>query len=507
MNALKPLLWAGSAAALICALASCGGDDDADLEVSQGTVIQNVNVVNTRDGSIRGGMTVVFDSGGIRTVRAVSKLRISGSAQRVDGSGKYLVPGYLDMHTHALNSADPATTTWPLMIANGITGIREMSGSAATITRAAQLNADRTAGRIDAPEVVQMAGDVLVGVATAAQGVALVQQQKAQGAGFVKLVSASRDATLAILAEARTQGLGVAGHLSTSMTAMEQSAAGWQAIEHLGGGTGILLDCASNAAAIRQAILVGSVRPPFPPTFTISPLLYQGANAPFYQQVHDGFSESTCQSVVSTLTANGSWHVPTMIRLRTMQTSDDAAWLSDPHLRYVDPTLRALWQSLAQQYASTVSATDRASLAQYYDTQKQLLRLLKQGGAKMMAGTDLSGIWVIPGFSLHQEFRELTAAGLTPLEILQMTTLNGAEFLQRQASMGTVDEGKNADLVLLDADPIADAGNLEKIAAVVLRGKLFDRNALDRLKQGVADAAASAPLRSPSAVIDHSHVD
>ncbi len=99
--------------------------------------------------------------------------------------------------------------------------------------------------------------------------------------------------------------------------------------------------------------------------------------------------------------------------------------------------------------------------------------MLKQNGVKMLAGSDFGGIWLIPGFSLHQEFHELAASGFSPLEILQMTTLNGAQFMHREATMGTVDEGKNADLVLLDANPIKDVANLDKIAAVVLKGKYF----------------------------------
>jgi len=112
-----------------------------------------------------------------------------------------------------------------------------------------------------------------------------------------------------------------------------------------------------------------------------------------------------------------------------------------------------------------------------------------------------------PGFSLHQEFRELAAAGLSPLEVLQMTTLNGAEFLKRETTMGTVEVGKNADLVLLDANPMADVANLGRISAVFLRGKHFPRAALDQMKAAMAAAYAAQPLQSFSAISDPNHVD
>ena len=106
---------------------------------------------------------------------------------------------------------------------------------------------------------------------------------------------------------------------------------------------------------------------------------------------------------------------------------------------------------------------------------------------------------------MHQEFRELAAAGLSPLEILQMSTLNVAEFLHREATMGTVDEGKNGDLVLLDANPIADVANLSKISAVVLNGKYFSQPQLEKLKADVATAYEAQP--ASAAVVDRTHND
>jgi Imidazolonepropionase and related amidohydrolases len=132
-----------------------------------------------------------------------------------------------------------------------------------------------------------------------------------------------------------------------------------------------------------------------------------------------------------------------------------------------------------------------------------LPKLLKQNGVKMLAGSDTAVIanWCIPGFSLHQEFALLAASGLSPLEILQMTTLNGAQFLGREATMGTVDQGKNADLVLLDANPIADVANLDKISAVFLKDKYYSRVALDKLLSDVAAAYAAQPLKDSTAWI------
>ena len=135
--------------AIVCVtgviVVACGGDDS--IEITQGTVIQNVTVVSTRDGSLATDMSVVVDAGKIQKITK-KYVRASGMAQAVDGTGKYVVPGFLDMHEHSMAAVDSQPTYWPLMVANGVTGVREMGGSAALIARARQLNLDSAAGRV-----------------------------------------------------------------------------------------------------------------------------------------------------------------------------------------------------------------------------------------------------------------------------------------------------------------------------------------------------------------------
>ncbi len=489
MKSLSKPLSSVAAVAISLVLASCASPGVEPLEVTKGLVVRNVNIVNTRDGSTSSQMAVVIEGGSIRKIAPDRAIRTSGTVQTVDGSGKYLVPGFLDMHTHAMAAADQPITFWPLLIANGITGIREMAGSPEVIKRVSQLNADSAAGRVDAPEVLLVSGPLVAGIPAPAIAIAQVQQQKAMGAGFVKIVAGSRDVILAVLAEAKAQGLGVAGHLSLGVTAIESSEAGWRAIEHLGAGMGILLDCATDAANIRQAIVSGGgAQVPFSLAAVVSPLRFRALDAPFYQRIMDTYNEAKCQEVSRAFVKNETWQVPTLIRVRTMAFSDDQGYRTDPNLAYIDKGRRALWEGLAQQYSSSVPAPAATIFRQYYSLQEKLTKSMKQSGVKMLTGSDLGGIWVIPGFSLHQEFKALAAAGLSPLEILQMTTLNGAQFMNREASMGTVDEGKNADLVLLDANPVEAVANLDRIAAVVLKGKYFSKDALDKMKSDVASA-------------------
>lgn len=169
-----------------------------------------------------------------------------------------------------------------------------------------------------------------------------------------------------------------------------------------------------------------------------------------------------------------------------MRLGDDPLYTQSPDLRYVDMTRRAFWNSVATMFSQKVSAKGRETLRQLGELELKLTKTFEECGVKMMTGSDFGGGWVIPGVSLHQEFDLFEKAGLTPLRILQMTTWNGAEFLTRESTMGTVDEGKDANLVLLDSNPLESAQNLHTIHAVLRAGSLYPKQSLEDLKEQVA---------------------
>lgn len=142
--------------------------------------------------------------------------------------------------------------------------------------------------------------------------------------------------------------------------------------------------------------------------------------------------------------------------------------------------MRRLWETVAQQYSAGLSPNAKETLHRMFALQSKITRLFDQAGVKMLAGSDCGGsAWGVFGVSLHQEFDLLAEAGISPLKVLQMTTLNGAEFYGRQANAGSVEEGKGADLVLLDEDPMKSVQNLHKINAVVRGGIYYSSDALD----------------------------
>ena len=177
--------------------------------------------------------------------------------------------------------------------------------------------------------------------------------------------------------------------------------------------------------------------------------------------------------------------------------TDDPAFQVDPNLAYVDKIRLATWTQLERTFAN-LTPSNKTALRQTYALQQSVTKMLKQSGVKMLTGSDsgVASVWVVPGFGLHDEFHELATAGLSPLEILQMTTLNGAEFLNREATMGTVEMGKTADLVLLEGNPVEDSANLDKVSAVVLKGRFLDKATLAKMKSDAATAykASTTPV-------------
>ncbi len=337
------------------------------------------------------------------------------------------------------------------------------------------------------------------GITTPALAVAEVRERKRAGTDFIKVINVSRDVFLATMEESKKQGLDVVGHLFPPVSGTDASNAGMRAYEHLGALLGnILLDCSTDETAVREGLIAQAIapgrQPESPPTpefiqrvLTTPTITLRQGEVDLIQHAIDAYSEDRCRTLATLLAKNETWQVATLIRLKTMLMPDLPEFQNDPNLKYVAPAVWNLWQDALQIYNRTVADT-KVTYKALYEHDLKMVGLFNRAGVKIVAGDDLGGGWVVDGFGLHQEFRELAKAGLSPLEILQTTTLNGAEFLRRTTTMGTIEEGKNADLVLLDANPVDSVENLDRIWGVVLKGRYFSKSALDKMKDDVAAA-------------------
>lgn len=473
--------------------------------ISSGLVLRNVAIVDVQTGKVTPKMAIVIDGDRITKIAATGTVSTSGMAKSIDATGKFAVPGYWEMHAHPFNNPN-LDSNLELMLANGITGIRQMAGSPELLTKRKQGALITTR---DSPELLALPGSILLrsNAGTPQAAILEVQHQRAEGADFIKTIDLSPEAFFAALAEATRQNLFYEGHLSTGVSAARASKEGMRAIEHLGSNEKMLIDCSTDEAAVRTAI--AQLTPPPSPAAPSAgaalanqrialadPILSVSVADPTFlprvRHLLDTYSEEKCRKLAQVFVAHQTWQVPTLIRLRTSDYANDPIYATAETLRYASPQTRQVWEAVAQRYSTALSPDAQDTLHRLYSLQSKIVKMFDEAGVGMLAGSDFGGsAWEVAGYSLHQEFDLLAQAGLSPLEVLQMTTVNGAKFYDRQATDGSVAEGQRANVVLLDGNPIDSVQNLHQINAVVRAGNYYSKEALDSLKQKAAATFAA----------------
>lgn len=391
---------------------------------AQPLAVTHVSVIDVESGVARPDMTVVADGARISAVAPASHAKVPRGARIVDGRGKFLIPGLWDMHVHMFTAQPPTaedasgrTYFAPAFLSHGITGVRSMFDDLGAIRKLRE--------ELPGFEVVA-SGPVIdgdppyfngfVACKTPEQARAAVQRVKRQGGDFVKVYSLlSREAFFAIADESEKVGLRFAGHLPNSVTAAEASDAGQLSFEHL---MGVPNDAALFARFVK----------------------------------------------------NGTWQTPTLVALRAPAYAGDPAFENDPRVGGVPDPIRQYWKMMLADMAHW--GKDAADRKSKFEEQLRTVGAMRRAGVKILAGSDTPNPYVFPGISLHEELALLVKAGLSPAEALQAATVRPAEFLGRLDRAGSIAPGKDADLVLLDGDPLADITNARRISAVILKGRL-----------------------------------
>src|SRR6185312_735804 len=233
---------------------------------AQSLVLNGVTIIDTQTGKLTRNQSVAIDNGKVTQIARAGTIKPGAGAKVIDARGQYLVPGYLDMHVHSLNEPDP-TASLELMLANGITGVRQMSGSPEMLQkrRDGQLKLPK-----DGPEILAVPGTVLTGAnaGTPEAAVAEVDRQKQMGADFIKVIDVKPDPFFAALGEAKKLGLVFDGHLQSTSAIEKAADEGMSAIEHLGPRESVLLGCSSDEDALRKAI---AAKPPQAPPSASGP--------------------------------------------------------------------------------------------------------------------------------------------------------------------------------------------------------------------------------------------
>jgi imidazolonepropionase-like amidohydrolase len=456
----------------------CKKPQDSVLAITHVTVIDMTGAPPTLD------QTVFVEKEKIVAVGSTSSISIPPDAKILDARGKFLIPGLGDMHVHLTGAGEPNGSRkffLPLLIANGITSVRDVGGYLDSLI---PLRKEIEEGKRLGPRIV-FAGPYLDGdppafqpaivVKSRDEAEAAVQTLKQRGVDFIKVQSnLSREAYFAIADAAQDQNIPFIGHVPDRVTAREAADSGQRSIEHL---TNVLRHCSTKEADLMRTQFRDSSR---------------GGQLAWQRELLDSYSDQRAAELLAKFREQNTWQTPTLILLRDVAFPSAGPNLTaDARLKYVPRKLLATWN---EGYRRQINATTSAQFSMRKALLERSLSIVGQmqkANVKILAGTDSAAPYVLPGFSLHEELALLVQAGLTPMEALQTATRNPAEFLGKLDSQGTIAVGKDADLVLLDANPLDDIHNTQKIRAVVARGNLLDRSALDRLLAGVEQFAAT----------------
>ena len=463
-------------ALLATALAACGGPAPV------GTAITNVTVIDAANG-VREHRTVVFD--GDRITAVLDADAAAAVEETIDGGGGYLIPGLWDMHVH-LTYDDRFTADMPrLFLSWGITSVRDTGGlmhkmlPVVEAMRAADALAPRVffAGPLLDGDFVVYDGiarpEIGARHATPEDARAMIAELDAQGVDFVKIYEmVSPDVFEAMVGAANASGLPIDSHVPLSMRA---STAGpsVDSIEHL---RNIELDCASNAPALHETRLERLKNPDGLSGYALRSSLHSLQRLPAIAD----YDEARCDRTLAAL--RSTMQVPTLrlggLSLVRPYERDD--W--QEALARLPLAAREEWARAGRDNDGESNDTRFAEWALF------LTGRAHAAGVPIGAGTDTPIGLSVPGYSLHSELEMLVRAGLSPLEAIRSATLRPAEFFSLQDEMGTIEVGRKADLVLLEADPLEDIANTRHIALVVTKGRVLDRDTLEALSRPEASA-------------------
>ena len=478
---------AAIAAALL--LSACA-DDPPTAQAN--LAIEHVTIVDPARGSTRAGQTVLIAGRHIVAVGTDDAIEVPNSAQRVDGTGKFLIPGLWEMHGHV---DDGAAWQLPTYLALGITGIRDMGSRLEHVgewKRAWQDSALMPRIVAAGPIVVGVSRDPdprVVAVQSPAQAEQVVDSLVRGGADFIKVYDwLPRDVYLAIARAARRQRRVIAGHLPLAVDVRDVVRARQRSIEHDGNAEGgLLLHVANDQTHLQRArTLVGK---------SFDPASLLGADDARLAALISSYDDARADSIARLLARGNVFITPTIVGYAVYQLPADTILLKDYRRQYVPGTWLNFWDENIRSYSAQPPMADSELLRkQLVDTRARLLRALHAAGVPVLAGTDLSP-WpgAFPGWALHNELVALVGAGLSPVDALRAATVNPARYFNASDSLGTIARRRLADLVLLDGNPLVNIENTQRVHAVFVNGRYLDRVALERLLEQGRSAAAAVP--------------
>lgn len=409
--------------------------------------IVNVNVIPMDRERVLADQTIIVRGGRITEMGSAASITVPEGATMIVARGKYLIPGLAEMHGHIPGGNAPeevVSRVLQLYAMNGITTVRGMLGH----PRHLALREQAARNEIISPTIYS-SGPSFNGntVTSPSIGRQMVLEQKAAGYDLLKIhPGVTREAFDTVAATARSIGLPFAGHVPLAVGVERALETGYASIEHLDGYVEYL---------VRAGAAVSAQESQF-----------------FGINLVENLDESKIPGIIARTRAAGVWNVPTQILMDNLagdETADELA--ARPEMRYWFPNQIAQWKNIKREFEQEPAMRRHQWLA----VRRDLIKRLHDAGAGILLGSDAPQMWNIPGFSTHRELEALVRAGLTPFQALAAGTTSVAEYFGTSDRTGTVAVGKQADLILLDANPLESIAHIRQIAGVMLRGRWISK--------------------------------
>ena len=423
----------------------------AQASLAEPTAFINVNVVPMSSAVVIEQQTVVVDNGLITAIGPVDHVPIPKGSTVIDGTDRYLMPGLAEMHAHVPDAdSSELDRYFSLYVANGVTTIRGMLGRSSHLGLRQGLNE----GDVFGPRLVT-SGPSLNGrsVSSASHARELVREQHAAGYDFIKVHPGLSSAEFEALAEtANSLDMPFAGHVPVAAGVLRALELNMATIDHLDGYFAALLPASSDGSG--------------------------GYGGFFDILLADELDSDRIVEIARATAAAGTWNVPTEVLIEQYVNATPVAELRNrPEMRYMPRETVQRWSD-SKTEALVENGFDPKVAALAIELRRRLILELQRAGAGLLLGSDSPQVFNVPGFSTHRELDALVAAGLTPYEALSSGTVAVADFLGSNA--GIVAVGREADLVLLNDNPLTDIRNSRRIHGVMLRGAWHSAAALER---------------------------
>lgn len=443
--------------ALFCALSTAPVNADS----AKTRAFVNVHVVPMDEETVLRDRSVVIEDGRITAIHEADSWQPDGDMTVIDGGGGYLLPGLAEMHAHVPGEDTPMQLREDILflyLANGVTLARGMLGEPWHL----ELREALAAGEMTGPRLVT-SGPSLNGntVDSPEQGARKVREQAEAGYDFIKLhPGLTREQFDAIARTAEEVGIDFAGHVSRDVGIDRALEAGYATIDHL------------------DRYLYGLVTEETQET--VEPGFFDYKFAPHADRERiDGLAERTREA--------GVWNVATESLMENyLLTGMDGIRDRRPEFRYVPDEMVDGWIERIEAVRQSEDY-DREAAKTFLSVRRDILRALHEAGAGLLLGSDAPQVFNVPGFSIHHELALMESAGLTPYEVLRTGTVNPARFLDRTSERGTVRPGRQADLILVEDNPLESLAALQEPRGVMIRGQWFPREALESRLEAIAE--------------------